>query len=130
MIINGRVADMDLAWIPVSIQDGSGSWRRLRIVLDTGFTGQLALPERCVRQLGLILNRDSQVTPATGQSVPVPAGGALIMWQGHPRHVRVVQAGTHPLLGMRLLWRNHITIDAIANGAVTVTLLQSESASE
>ena len=129
-MISGRIADMDLAWIPVRIQDGSGSWRRLRIVLDTGFTGQLALPERYVRQLGLILNRDSQVTPATGQSVPVPAGGAVIMWQGRPRHVRVVQAGTHPLLGMRLLWRNHIAIDAVANGAVTVTPLQSEPAPE
>ena len=129
-MISGRIADMDLAWIPVRIQDGSGSWRRLRIVLDTGFTGQLALPERYARQLGLILNRDIQVTPATGQSVPVPAGSAVIMWQGRPRHVRVVQAGTHHLLGMRLLWRNHITIDAAANGAVTVTPLQSASAPE
>ena len=129
-MINGHIGDMDLAWIPVSIHDGGGSWRRLRIVLDTGFTGQLALPERYVRQLGLILNRDSRVTPATGQSVPVPAGSALIMWQGRPKPVRVVQAGTHPLLGMRLLWRNHIAIDAVANGAVTVTLLQSESAPE
>ena len=129
-MISGRIADMGLAWIPVRIQDGSGSWRRLRIVLDTGFTGQLALPERYVRQLGLILNRDIQVTPATGQSVPVPAGSAVIMWQGRPRHVRVVQAGAHHLLGMRLLWRNHIAIDAVANGAVTVTPLQSESAPE
>ena len=129
-MISGRIADIDLAGIPVRIQDGGGSWRRLRIVLDTGFTGQLALPERYVRQLGLILNRDSQVTPATGQSVPVPAGSAVIMWQGRPTHVRVVQVGTHPLLGMRLLWRNHIAIDAVANGAVTVTPLQSESAHE
>ena len=128
-MISGRIADMDLAWIPVSIQDGGGSWRRLRIVLDTGFTGQLALPERYVRQLGLILNRDSLVTPATGQSVPVPAGGAVIMWH-RSIPVRVVQAGTHPLLGMRLLWRNHITIDAVANAAVTVTPLQSEPAPE
>jgi len=31
-VISGRIADMDLAWIPIRIQDGSGSWRRLRCV--------------------------------------------------------------------------------------------------
>ena len=129
-MINGRIADMGLAWIPVRIQDRAGNWQLLRIVLDTGFTGQLALPARYVQRLGLTLADETYVTPATGQSIPVRGGPALIMWQGRPTPVRVVQAGTHPLLGMRPLWRNHIAIDAVANGAVTVTPLQSASASE
>ena len=83
----------------------------------------MALPARYVQRLGLTLDDETYVTPATGQSIPVRGGPALIMWQGRPTPVRVVQAGTHPLLGMRLLWRNHIAIDATDNGAVTITPL-------
>ena len=119
----GRIADLGLAWIPVAIQDSGGDWQWWRIILDTGFTGQLALPESCVRQLGLVLNHGTRVTPATGPSVLAPAGSVLIMWQGHQIQTRVVQAGTHPLLGMSLLWNHHIAIDAVANGAVSVAPL-------
>ena len=119
-MISGRIADLRLAWVPVSIQSGSGSWQTLLAIIDTGFTGELALPERHVRQLGLELNDDSSIIPATGESLRVLAGNVQIMWPGRQRQVRVVQAGTHPLLGMRLLWENRITIDAVTDGAVTI----------
>ena len=122
-MMNGRIADLNLAWIPVSIQDSGGIWHQFNILLDTGFTGQLALPERYVRQLGLTLDYESRVTPATGPSVAVPAGSAVIMWQGNLRRTRVIQSGTHPLLGMTLLWQNRITIDAVTDGAVSITPL-------
>ena len=117
----GRIADLNLAWIPVPIQGRDGTWHELIIMLDTGFTGQLALPERYVGQLGLDLDLESRVTPATGQTIPVPAGRAAIIWQGRRRRVRVIQSGTHPLLGMALLWNHRITIDAVPNGPVTIT---------
>ena len=117
----GRIADLNLAWVPVAIQDSGGDWRQLNIMLDTGFTGELALPERYVRQLGLILGHETRVTPATGQPVSVAAGSAVIIWQGNPRRTRVIQSGTHPLLGMALLWNHHIAIDAIPDGAVAIT---------
>ena len=122
-MINGRIADLRLAWIPLRVQGGSGDWQTLNVVVDTGFTGQLALPERYVRQLELMLNDENRVTPATGQSILVAAGNVLVMWHGRQLRVRVVQSGTHPLLGMALLWNNRIAIDAVADGAVTVTPL-------
>ena len=122
-MISGRIAGRDLAWIPIIIQDNGGSWQQLDVVLDTGFTGELALPERYVFQLGLTLNDETRAAPAVGQSMPVPAGNALVIWHGRRRLVRVLQAGTHPLVGMRLLWNHHITIDAVADGAVSITPL-------
>lgn len=118
---SGRIANLNLAWIPVRIQDRDGTWHELSIMLDTGFTGQLALPERYVRQLGLDLSLESRVTPATGQTITVPAGRAMIIWQGRRRRIRVIQSGTHPLLGMSLIWNHRITIDAVPNGPVTIT---------
>ena len=122
-MISGQIAEFGLAWLPVQIQDGNGRWQTLRVVLDTGFTGQLALPESAVRQLGLELNDETRVTPATGPTARVLAGVALIDWQGQPTPARVVQAGTHPLLGMSLLWNHHIAITAAPNGPVTLTPL-------
>ncbi|MDE2788346.1 MAG: hypothetical protein OXL37_17035 [Chloroflexota bacterium] len=36
---------------------------------------------------------------------------------------RVIQAGTEPLIGMALLLNHRITIDAVADGAVSITPL-------
>ena len=117
----GRIGELNLAWMPIRIQDRGETWHELSIMLDTGFTGQLALPERYVRQLGLDMSLEARVTPATGQTIPVPAGRAVIIWQDRRRRVRVIQSGTHPLLGMALLSNHRITIDAVPDGPVTIT---------
>ena len=120
---NGYISTVRLPQIPVRIQDGGGNWQMLAAVVDTGFTGQLALPESYANRLGLELNDEISVTPATGRAIVVPAGNVRIIWRGEQRLARVAQAGTHPLLGMALLWNHHIAIDAVANGAVTVAPL-------
>ena len=123
---NGYISTARLPQIPVRLQDGSGNWQMLAAVVDTGFTGQLALPESYANRLGLELNDEISVTPATGRAIVVPAGNVRIIWRGEQRLARVAQAGTHPLLGMSLLWNHRIAIDAVANGAVSITPLQSQ----
>ena len=122
-MINGRVSNAYLAQVPIQIQDGNGDWPTLWVVIDTAFTGQLALPERYVRQLGLTMDEENRVTPATGQTILVPAGNVRLLWLGRLLLVRAVQSGSHPLLGMRLLRNHHIAIDAVPAGAVFVTPL-------
>ena len=122
-MIYGRIGDPNLAWIPISVQSGRGDWRQLHAIIDTGFTGELALPERFVIQLDLTLNDEIPITPATGQTIRVPVGNALILWRGNRRLTRTVQSGTHPLVGMAPLWNNHVAIDAVTDGAVSVTPL-------
>ena len=120
-MINGQVSSAGLAQVPVQIQDGNGDWPTLWAVVDTAFTGQLALPEPYVRRLGLTMADENRVTPATGQTVLVPAGNIRLLWLGRRLLVRAVQSGAHPLLVMRLLWQHHIAINAVTNGAVTIT---------
>ena len=120
-MINGRMSSAYLAQVPLQIQDGNGDWPTLWAVVDTAFTGQLALPESYVRRLGLIMSDENRVTPATGQTIIVPAGNIRLLWLGRRLLVRAVQSGTRPLLGMRLLWHHHIAINAVTNGAVTIT---------
>ena len=122
-MINGRVAGTRRILMLLEVQDGDGNWQMLPVMLDTGFTGYLALPERFVLRLGLTLDGRRLVSSATQQSAMVRYGYARIIWFGQQRTVRVVQAGTHHLLGMSLLWNQHIAIDAITNGPVTITPL-------
>ena len=120
-MINGRVAGTRRILMQLEVQDGDGNWQMLPVMLDTGFTGYLALPERFVLRLGLTLDGRRLVSSATQQSAMVRYGYARIIWFGQQRTVRVVQAGTHPLLGMSLLWNHHIVIDAVPDGAVAIT---------
>ena len=117
----GRVTSARQPLLPLAILDGGGEWQTLPFVLDTGFTGFIAVPERYSRQLGLTFRRLVDVSSATEQSVMVASGHALIIWFGRRRAVRAIQAGTHPLIGMSLLWHHRIAINAITNGAVTMT---------
>ena len=122
-MISGRVTRERRALIAIAIRDGSGDWRTIDVAIDTGFNGQLALPDRYVRQLGLTLNQNQRATPAIGQTRSVHSGYTKVLWDDIPHDVRVIQAGTNPLLGMEFLWNHRITIDAIANGPVTITPL-------
>ena len=119
----GRTTAPRRVWVPLRIRDGSNEWQELWAVLDTGFTGALALPEEYTQQLRLTMNQRSTVSSATQRSVSILSGNARIMWDGRRRSVQVLQAGTHPLLGMALLWNHRITIDAVPNGPVTITPL-------
>ena len=117
----GRVSPARLPLAPLEIRDGNGNWQALTFVLDTGFTGFIAIPESYVRQLVLTLDETDTAASATEQSVTLRSGYARIIRFGQQRTVRVVQTGTHPLIGMSLLWNHHIAIDAVPDGAVAIT---------
>ena len=60
---------------------------------------------------------------AVGEEVELPAWRGLILWNGRPRLVEIVETDSEPLLGMELLRGNRITIDVSEGGAVTVDAL-------
>ena len=98
-MISGQIAEFGLAWLPICIQDGSGGWQTLRVVADTGFTGQLALPESVVLRLALNLNNETRVTPAAGPPVLTLAGsvlGVLINWMERIMPARVCKPAPIP----------------------------------
>ena len=122
-MIHGRVTSERRAMVATEIMDGAGNWTTIDVAIDTGFNGQLALPDRYVRQLGLTLDQNQRATPAIGQTRVVSSGYTYLLWDGLPMDVRVIQAGANPLLGMEFLWNHRITIDAITDGAVNITPL-------
>lgn len=118
---SGSVTATGKPLVPVTILDNRGNAHTMQLILDTGFTGQILLPERLVNRLGLIMDRFSHGHPVGDQFIRIPTGFATVIWRGSQRMVHVLQLGTEPLVGMEFLWNHRITIDAVPNGPVTIT---------
>ena len=118
---SGRVTPTHKPLIPVTVLDSQRNPHTIRFVLDTGFTGQLLLPNRFANRLGLSIAEWVDARPATGDFVKVPYSEATIVWQGTERLAQILRLDSEPLLGMEFLWNHRITIDAIANGPGTIT---------
>lgn len=94
----------------------------IQFILDTGFTGQLLLPNRYMDRSGISTTEWIDARPATGDLVRVPYAEATVIWRGTQRRAEFLQLDSEPLLGMEFLWNYRITIDA-DDGAVSITPL-------
>ena len=88
-------------------------------MVDTGFTGALALSDETIRELGLTQHGERIVSLAYGQR-PLPVYGALASWLGQPRAAAVYETDGKPLVGKALFTNCHLAIDFEEGGAVTI----------
>ena len=119
----GRVDARRKPFVPVTVLDNQSKPHTIQFILDTGFTGQLLLPNRYMNRLGLSITEWIDARPATGEFVRVPYAEATVVWLGTQRRAEILQLDSEPLLGMEFLWNHRISIDAITNGPVTITPL-------
>ena len=119
----GEVNDDLQAWIPVEILARNSQLHTFDFVLDTGFTGQLALPVASIRQLELPLAPPRIGYLADGTEARFTAYTATALWDGQHRIVEVLEAGDEPLLGMELLQGSRVTFDVRDGGPVTIAPL-------
>jgi clan AA aspartic protease len=80
--------------------------------IDTGFTGELVLPQDQIAALGL--SRSAVVTAELGDGshTVLEVYSCLIEWFGRVQQLEVIaNTGTSPLLGVGLLQGRTLTID-------------------
>ena len=120
MAIIGTVADGREALIPLTLLGPGESRARIEAVVDTGFTGHLALPSALVGELGLPLRgvRDSFL--ADGSLVSLDAYRVGVEWDDRVRVVPALSAEGGPLVGMSLLRGSEIRIEAVDGGEVVI----------
>ena len=124
-MISGEVRGDRQALVTIEIIDAEGRPRPVETVLDTGFTGYLTLPEETIRQLGLSSVGRRTFELANGELFEFEAYLASVSWHGRLTDALVLRSGSEPLLGMTLLWGSRVTLDAIAQGAVRIELLEA-----
>ena len=106
--------------VAVSVMGRDGALRRFQAVLDTGFTGTVALPASDVQRLGLSNAKQQQVTFANGESGDCEVYLADVIWEGERQNTRLYAMGVEPLVGMALLRGSRVTMDVAEGGAVVI----------
>ena len=90
------------------------------VIVDTGFTGALTLPESTIAQLGLTRYGRRPAIQASGERRMFEIYGALVSWHDNLRPVFVYLSESRPLLGMALISGSRLIVDAWEGGDVVV----------
>ncbi|MEQ8788288.1 MAG: hypothetical protein RIC55_18410 [Pirellulaceae bacterium] len=84
--------------------DSASQSTSLDVWIDTGFTGDLVLPQATIDSLALRQSGSVDAILADGSQVELKTYTCLIAWFGQDRHLEVVaNNGEYPLLGVGLL---------------------------
>lgn len=119
-MIVGAVNASREAIISVGVRGPTGTELRIEAVVDTGFNDDLTLPPELILEIGLPYASPAQATLADGRTIEADYFRAAVLWEGHARHVLVLELPGAPLVGMGLLNGHRLTLDAVPAGRITI----------
>ena len=117
----GRVEN-DHALIGVTLVVDGGRRIEIEFVIDTGYSGQLALPSSAVAALGLPFKQKIEAELADGSAVDIPIHSCVVEWNGMTRRVRALATGRRPLLGTAFLSGFDLGVQFVVGGLVAIDL--------
>ena len=123
MLIEGAVNDAYEAVVALSLQGPAGRAQDIEAVIDTGYSGFLALPTGLVTELGLPFAYIGRALLANDDEVTFDVHDVTVMWAGQPRHISADATGSKPLVGMLLLDRHSLNIEVERGGRVVISAL-------
>ena len=106
--------------LSVSVLGAGGELRQFDVVLDTGFTGWLMLPEADISRLGLVSEGQHLGILANGNEEEFEYYKTWVSWHGRLHEIEVFQSIDQPLLGMELLEGSRVAVDAWDGGEVMI----------
>ena len=108
MAIHGTVT---AAREPVVVLETFLKKRKFSVIIDTGFSGELCLPQRTIHRMGFErVGREAYVL-ANGQIVHADIYKAEVLWFNHGRSVEVIELDNpQGLLGTQLLQGCKLTV--------------------
>lgn len=128
----GKVSAFDdvlEAIVALSVQGDDGATENIDFIIDTGYTGEMTLPQEIIDRLNLrTAEYDGYETAPTvmladGAILTVEVYVTGVWWHDRLRVVEVDSIGSNPLIGMTLLQGSNLSIDAAPGGLVTITEL-------
>ncbi len=101
----GTVDDAGRALLEVALRAlATHAASKIVVWIDTGFTGDLVIPQSIVDQLGLAESGSVDAVLADGSRSELKTFTSLISWLGTDREIEVIaNDGQFPLLGVGLL---------------------------
>ncbi len=119
-MIEGVVNESLEAVIALTIEGPGGQPRSIDAVVDTGFGGFLTLPPRLIDELGLQFEGVGRATLGDGSEIRFQFYEVAVRWDGSNRLGLAEAAETTPLIGMTLLGRHDLHIEAERGGRVRI----------
>jgi clan AA aspartic protease len=122
-MIPGVVNDNLEATIRLLVRGPGGQEQEIEAVIDTGFNGFLTLSPSLVRRLGLPHIGQSRALLANGKEEILDLYEVTLLWDGQWQPVEADAADTDALVGMSLLYRYSIYVEAVEGGQVMIATL-------
>ena len=119
-MIEGRVTSQRQPLITICVLGPRGTSAPTEMVVDTGFTGSLALPGDLIARLGLPCLGLRTGFLADGREAVLNTFEALVDWHGQRRRVPALEIQRGGLVGMALLQGSRISLDAVENGPLRI----------
>lgn len=119
--MNGHVDSNGRALVTVSVRrSDAAATREIQVWIDTGFNGDLVLPQPQITELSLRHSGTVKAILADGSEVALKTYACLVDWFGEQRHLEVVaNEGEFPLLGVGLLLGYDLRI-SYRSGEITI----------
>jgi clan AA aspartic protease len=122
-MISGVVNSNLEAMVRLRLRGPGGQEQEIDAVIDTGFNGFLTVSPVLVRQLGLTHLGQSRALLANGQEELLDLYEVTLLWDGPWQTVETDAADTDALVGMSLLYRYSVYIEAVEGGQVAIAAL-------
>lgn len=106
--------------VQLLVRDAQGIEKPVDFVVDTGFNGYLALPQRRIDALGLPVSGSDNLLLADGSIAASLLYDAIVVWDGQERTVNVIELAGDPLIGTSLLFDHDVTVRFINGGQVII----------
>ena len=100
-------------------------WEKIESVIDTGFSGYLALalPSDLIDRFKLPQIDAQEVILGDGTTVVLEKYLVKVLWYGKERSVSALRADGGPLAGMSLFYGSHMILDVVEDGNVEIDAL-------
>ncbi len=121
MIIGKVTTDLEVVIELVVI--GLNRREKIEAVVDTGFSGYLALPGDLINLLKLRQIDNQAVILGDGTEVVLEKYLLSVLWHGEEHNVSTLQTDGGPLVGMSLLYGSRVILDVINGGDVSINAM-------
>ncbi|MCY3722759.1 clan AA aspartic protease [Candidatus Poribacteria bacterium] len=121
MIIGKVTTDLEVVIELVVI--GLNRREKIEAVVDTGFSGYLALPGDLINLLKLRQIDNQAVILGDGTEVVLQKYLLSVLWHGEEHNVSTLQTDGGPLVGMSLLYGSRVILDVINGGDVSINAM-------
>ncbi len=115
-IVNARLEPT----IRLLLRGPAGSEVVIDAIVDTGFTGFIALPTSVIKALGLARRSGGHAVLADGSTADFDVFDVEAIWDGSWLDIKASAMGDDPLIGMELIKGHELKVEAVPGGLVSV----------